>query len=72
MFFCSHSGETEYNDKGIIQGHSDIPLSPVGEQQAELVARRLALERFQLAFSSDLSRARKVRDSSTGVAREWH
>ena len=63
---CPFSGETEYNRLGIIQGQSDIPLSDVGRHQADLVASRLAREeeeqgvRFDMIFSSDLSRAAQV------------
>lgn len=46
-----------YNRKNIIQGQTDVPLSSLGERQAELVAHRLKNERFTHIFSSDLSRA---------------
>ena len=55
-----HSGETDYNRQRIIQGQRDVELSDVGSNQAQLVAKRLASERFNLVFSSDLSRAKKV------------
>lgn len=54
------SGETEYNRLQMIQGQKDVALSDTGFQQAELVAKRLAGEKFDLAFSSDLKRAKKV------------
>lgn len=57
---CFSSGETEYNRQRIIQGQKDVGLSDVGSNQAELVAKRLSSERFNLVFSSDLSRAKKV------------
>lgn len=53
-------GETLYNRKNIIQGQSDIPLSGLGERQAQLVAERLQNERFTHIFSSDLSRAHET------------
>lgn len=56
-------GETEWNRLGRLQGHLDIGLSAVGHEQAALLAARLATEqrqgaRFDVCFSSDLSRAR--------------
>lgn len=44
----------------MIQGQQNVELSAVGLKQAELVAGRLAGERFDLVYSSDLSRASKV------------
>lgn len=62
---CLHcSGETEYNRLQMIQGQKDVALSDTGYQQAGLVAERLAGEKFHLAFSSDLSRAKKVENLS--------
>ena len=49
-------GETRWNAEGRIQGHTDIELSERGRKQAEMVASRLADVRFDVAFSSDLSR----------------
>lgn len=59
LTFVRH-GETLYNRKNIIQGQTDIPLSSLGQKQAELVARRLQNDRFTHVFSSDLSRAYKT------------
>lgn len=44
----------------MIQGQKDVALSDTGIEQARLVAKRLAGEKFDLAFSSDLMRAKKV------------
>ena len=38
-------------------GQTDVPLSNVGEKQAELVATRLQNDRFSHIFASDLTRA---------------
>jgi len=51
-------GETLYNIQNRITGQSDVPLSPLGERQAELVGAYLAKEKIDLVVSSDLSRAR--------------
>lgn len=53
-------GETAWNRARRIQGSIDIPLSPVGEAQALAAARRLAAERIDALWSSDLSRARQT------------
>lgn len=50
-------GVTEWNILGRMQGHSDIPLSPMGRRQAEAIAERLADERIDAVYTSDLSRA---------------
>jgi glucosyl-3-phosphoglycerate phosphatase len=50
-------GQTQWNVEGRFQGQSDIPLDPVGEQQAERAARLLAGLRPDAIISSDLGRA---------------
>jgi 2,3-bisphosphoglycerate-dependent phosphoglycerate mutase len=50
-------GETSWNVEGRIQGHTDIALNPLGAAQAEAVGKRLARERFDAVYSSDLVRA---------------
>ncbi len=50
-------GQTQWNAEGRFQGQSDIPLDPVGEQQAERAARLLAGLRPDAIISSDLGRA---------------
>ena len=49
-------GETEWNSEGRIQGHTDIPLSDLGREQASAAAQRLSQVPFDVAYSSDLSR----------------
>lgn len=56
-FTVVRHGETEANLDGILQGQLDTALNPRGIRQAELAARRLEEEPFDLAFSSDLRRA---------------
>lgn len=50
-------GETEWNVAKRIQGHGDSSLTAAGVEQAEALARRLALENFDVLLSSDLGRA---------------
>lgn len=50
-------GETEWNIKGIRQGHLDSPLTEKGLAQAKALGQRLARERFSALYSSDLGRA---------------
>ncbi|KQV54980.1 MULTISPECIES: histidine phosphatase family protein [unclassified Duganella] len=53
-------GETAWNAVRRLQGHTDIPLSPIGERQAESLARALAAEPLDAIISSDLGRARQT------------
>lgn len=53
-------GETEWNIKGLVQGHTDIPLNEKGEKQARQTATKLKRVSFDKAFSSDLVRAKKT------------
>ena len=53
-------GETAWNRATRIQGHTDIPLSPLGLAQAERLAEALADEPLDAIYCSDLSRARQT------------
>ena len=57
IIYITRHGETEWNAEGRIQGHTDVPLSARGREQAQMLARRLATVRIDAAYSSDLSRA---------------
>lgn len=50
-------GETLWNSTSRYQGHIDVPLSDTGRVQASRLRERLAGQRIDLAFASDLSRA---------------
>ncbi len=56
-------GETLWNRATRIQGHTDIPLSPLGLSQAERLAQALADEPLAAIYASDLSRARQTADA---------
>lgn len=50
-------GETEFNVKEIIQGHTDSPLTENGKNQAKTVQEAFKNLEFSAVFSSDLLRA---------------
>ncbi len=50
-------GETEWNKKGLLQGHSNVLLSPEGVHQAQLLAEHMPFHTVDAVYSSDLSRA---------------
>ena len=52
-------GETEWNEKKIVQGQTDIPLNKKGEGQAKELAEKLTHVKFDAVFSSDLIRAKR-------------
>lgn len=56
-------GETAWNRATRIQGHTDIPLSPLGLAQAQRLAAALAEESLAAVYASDLSRARQTAEA---------
>ncbi len=50
-------GQTDWNRKKRLQGHSDIPLNEEGIRQALTLAKTLQNEPLDAIFSSDLQRA---------------
>jgi broad specificity phosphatase PhoE len=50
-------GATGWNEQGLCLGRRDIPLSPTGRRQAELLGRALEGQRFDRVFASPLARA---------------
>ena len=55
-WFVRH-GESIANLGGWVSGHQDVPLTPLGEQQARLLAPWFANERVDRLLASDLQRA---------------
>lgn len=62
-------GETPWNAEGRYQGQIDIPLSPVGEGQANALGQRLRDVRIDRAMASPLSRAQLTARLALGDAR---
>jgi broad specificity phosphatase PhoE len=62
-------GETAWSRTGQHTGVSDIPLTPAGEHQAQLLGTALAGRKFGLVLSSPRQRARRTAELSglTGV-----
>jgi alpha-ribazole phosphatase len=52
--------QTAWNGENRIQGHSDIPLSPLGEQQAQHLGRWFASRHVRGIFTSALQRSRQT------------
>ena len=50
-------GKTEWNETGRYQGCSDTCLSSTGREEAEAVRQRLAAEKIDVIYCSDLERA---------------
>ncbi len=63
-------GETQWNTKGIRQGHFDSQLTEKGIAQAAALAERLKREKFSALYSSDLGRA--VQTAATIAAVTGH
>lgn len=55
IYFVRH-GETEWNKKGIIQGHKDSPLTQKGKITAKKQAKILKDKNIEIIYTSDLGR----------------
>lgn len=51
-------GQTYYNRDHIFTGWKDSKLTPKGIKQAKIIAKKLKNKKFQVAYSSDLSRCK--------------
>jgi broad specificity phosphatase PhoE len=59
LFIVRH-GETEWSKSGQHTSHTDLPLTPYGEEQGSVVAGKLEGESFGLVLCSPLARARET------------
>lgn len=59
LLFIRH-GETDWNRRACFQGQIDVPLNGNGLAQAQRLGARLAAERPDAFFSSDLQRAQQT------------
>ncbi len=57
LYIVRH-GQTEWNIQGKIQGHKNANLTEDGLKQGDKVAERMASEKIDIIYSSDLDRAR--------------
>ncbi len=55
--------ETPWNRDNRIQGHSDLPLSPLGQQQAQRVGAFFASRHLRAIFTSGLQRSRQTAEA---------
>jgi broad specificity phosphatase PhoE len=61
QIYLVRHGETDWNEKGLLQGQTDIPLNKEGEKQAiEVAKKHFKKIEFAAIFSSDLVRAKKT------------
>lgn len=58
--FVVRHGQTEWNKKGVIQGHSAIPLNEKGKRHAKHIANFLKNKNISIIYSSDLLRAKQT------------
>jgi broad specificity phosphatase PhoE len=59
-FYIVRHGQTDWNVNKRVQGHTDIPLNETGELQAKELGEKFRNIQFDLAFSSDLMRAKRT------------
>ena len=65
--FCIvRHGETAWNAEHRVQGQLDVPLNGIGHAQALAASRVLAREKFDVVYSSDLTRARQTAEPVAG------
>ncbi|MEW6650047.1 MAG: histidine phosphatase family protein [Chloroflexota bacterium] len=59
-FWLVRHGQTDWNVEGRYQGQADLPLNPIGVQQARDLAAKIRPVHFDKIYASDLGRARKT------------
>ena len=65
VFYIVRHGQTVWNIEHKVQGHTDSPLTEIGLQQAENLAKTFRNIQFDVALSSDLLRAKKTAEIIT-------
>jgi probable phosphoglycerate mutase len=60
LILLARHGETDWNAGLRWQGHADPPLNEEGRRQAHELAARLAAERLDAIYASDLARSRET------------
>ena len=65
-WFLVRHGQTDWNARGLLQGHTDIPLNEVGRDQAKRLGDRLTSVHLEAAYSSDLLRCSQTADLVLG------
>lgn len=55
--YLTRHGETEWNEKGIMQGWGDSPLTELGENQAKWLRERMKDIHIDVIYSSPIGRA---------------
>lgn len=58
--YIARHGQTEWNVKGLMQGHRDTHLTEKGKQEAEGLKNQFKSIHLDVIFSSDLIRARET------------
>lgn len=59
-FYIVRHGQTEWNVRKILQGHTDTTLTKEGKEQALLIHEKLKNVKFDRIFSSDLLRSKRT------------
>lgn len=71
LLLLARHGETDWNRRRRLQGHTDVPLNDLGRQQSRRLADRLAGEAIDAIEASDLARAAETaRIVGEGLGRE--
>jgi broad specificity phosphatase PhoE len=60
LLYLIRHAESIFNAEGRIQGHANVPLSPLGRMQSEALAAALARLPVEAIYSSPLERARET------------
>ncbi len=71
-WYLVRHGETEWNAQQRIQGHTDIPLSESGKEEAALTGARLAAIPFAAVYTSDLVRTQQTAEAILAARSSSH